>query len=117
MRSDHVLYALALVVPLAVLYQYLKDDNKDRDTNTEEKEPEQSKNSEEKSASGTTTIMQAERSDLPAPKDDPYTQAELKAFDGSDPDKPIYVAIKGTHPCYTVAAAAVPSTETERVRT
>ena len=114
MRSDHVLYALALVVPLAVLYQYLKDDGKD--TNTEEKDPEPEKESksssskrEEKSASGSTSIMQAERSDLPAPKDDPYTQDELKAFDGSDPAKPIYVAIKGTHPCSS--GRPVPSTD------
>ncbi|EIN09923.1 cytochrome b5, partial [Punctularia strigosozonata HHB-11173 SS5] len=29
------------------------------------------------------------------PKDDPYTLEQLKEFDGSDPSKPIYVAIKG----------------------
>ncbi|KAF9482090.1 cytochrome b5 [Pholiota conissans] len=40
--------------------------------------------------------MQAPRDDLLPPKDDPFTTAELKAFDGSDPTKPIYVAIKGT---------------------
>ena len=32
---------------------------------------------------------------LPPPKDDPFTQAQLKEFNGSDADKPIYVAIKG----------------------
>ena len=40
-------------------------------------------------------IMQAPRSDLPPPKDDPFTVEELRQYDGSDPDKPIYVAIKG----------------------
>ncbi|ETW81204.1 hypothetical protein HETIRDRAFT_46209 [Heterobasidion irregulare TC 32-1] len=40
--------------------------------------------------------MQAERSDLAPPKDDPFTLDQLKQFDGSDPSKPIYVAIKGT---------------------
>ncbi|KAI0291624.1 progesterone binding protein [Multifurca ochricompacta] len=40
--------------------------------------------------------MQPERTDLAPPKDDPYTQAQLKEFDGSNPEKPVYVAIKGT---------------------
>jgi membrane-associated progesterone receptor component len=39
--------------------------------------------------------MQAERADLGPPKDDPFTLEQLKAFDGSDPERPIYVAIKG----------------------
>lgn len=41
------------------------------------------------------SIMQPENSDLLPPRDDPYTQAQLKDFDGSDPSKPIYVSIKG----------------------
>ncbi|KAI0035468.1 progesterone binding protein [Vararia minispora EC-137] len=40
--------------------------------------------------------MQAERTDLAPPKDDPFTLEQLKVFDGSDPSKPIYVSIKGT---------------------
>ncbi|KZT18020.1 progesterone binding protein [Neolentinus lepideus HHB14362 ss-1] len=40
--------------------------------------------------------MQPPRADLAPPKDDEYTLAELTAYDGSDPSKPIYVAIKGT---------------------
>jgi len=44
----------------------------------------------------TNTIMQAPREDLIPPKDDPFTLEELKAFDGSDASKPVYVAIKGT---------------------
>ncbi|KAF9522164.1 cytochrome b5-like heme/steroid binding domain-containing protein [Crepidotus variabilis] len=40
--------------------------------------------------------MQPARTDLAPPKDDPYTTEELKKFDGSDPSKPIYVAIKGS---------------------
>ena len=39
--------------------------------------------------------MQAPRDDLLPPKEDPFTQEALKAYDGSDPDKPVYVAIKG----------------------
>ncbi|KAI0088119.1 progesterone binding protein [Irpex rosettiformis] len=40
--------------------------------------------------------MQPARTDLAPPKDDPFTLQQLKEFDGSDTDKPIYVAIKGT---------------------
>lgn len=43
-----------------------------------------------------TGIMQAERSDLAPPRDDPFTLEQLKAFDGSDEAKPLYVSIKGT---------------------
>ncbi|TRM66919.1 cytochrome b5 [Schizophyllum amplum] len=42
------------------------------------------------------SIMQAENTNLAPPKDDPFTLEELKAFDGSDPSKPIYLSIKGT---------------------
>ncbi|PCH35984.1 cytochrome b5 [Wolfiporia cocos MD-104 SS10] len=38
--------------------------------------------------------MQPPRTDLAPPKDDPITVEELKQYDGSDPSKPIYVAIK-----------------------
>lgn len=41
------------------------------------------------------SIMQPPRDDLQPPKDDPFTLEQLKEFDGSDPSKPIYVAIKG----------------------
>jgi hypothetical protein len=40
--------------------------------------------------------MQPERTDLDPPKDDPFTQEQLKAYDGTDASKPVYVAIKGT---------------------
>lgn len=103
MRSEHVLYALALVIPVAALYQYLRAS----DTKPEpEMESKSDGDSEEKS--GGATIMQPERSDLPAPKDDPFTQDELKAFDGSDPDTPIYVAIKGIPPFPPRAAPLTP---------
>lgn len=41
------------------------------------------------------SIMQAENPNLAPPKDDPFTLEDLKAFDGTDPSKPIYVSIKG----------------------
>jgi predicted heme/steroid binding protein len=43
--------------------------------------------------------MQPPKDDLLPPKDDAFTTEELKAYDGSDPSKPIYVAIKGELEC------------------
>lgn len=45
---------------------------------------------------GTGNVMQPPNENLAEPLDVPYTQEQLKEFDGSDPSKPIYVAIKGT---------------------
>jgi membrane-associated progesterone receptor component len=39
--------------------------------------------------------MQPPAENLAPPKDDPFTPEQLADFDGSDPSKPIYVAIKG----------------------
>ena len=41
------------------------------------------------------SVMQSAREDLAPPKDDPFTTEQLKQYNGSDPSKPIYVAIKG----------------------
>jgi hypothetical protein len=95
MRSDYVLYALTLVIPLVALFQYLGDTDTEPETSAPEIETKTKSDSEEKKSTSGTTIMQSERSDLPAPKDDPYTQEQLKAYDGGDQAKPIYVAIKG----------------------
>lgn len=51
--------------------------------------------SEEKKNEEPKSIMQPARDDLQPPKDDPITLEELKQYNGSDPLKPIYVAIKG----------------------
>jgi hypothetical protein len=40
-------------------------------------------------------IMSKPVTDLNPPKDDSFTQGDLKQYDGSSPEKPIYVAIKG----------------------
>lgn len=40
-------------------------------------------------------MMQPERTNLDPPKNDPFTQEQLKAYDGTDASKPVYVAIKG----------------------
>ncbi|KAJ3169747.1 hypothetical protein HDU87_000540 [Geranomyces variabilis] len=34
--------------------------------------------------------------DVPAPRDESFTPAELCAYDGTDPNAPVYLAIKGT---------------------
>ncbi|WVQ97658.1 hypothetical protein IAU59_004772 [Kwoniella sp. CBS 9459] len=48
-----------------------------------------------KAAQAGASIMSAPAADLAPPKDDPIPAAELSQYDGSDPSKPIYVAIKG----------------------
>lgn len=49
----------------------------------------------------TGSVMQPPNENLAKPLDVPYTQEQLREFDGSDPSKPIYVAIKGnvTYSC------------------
>lgn len=44
----------------------------------------------------TSSTMQPPNDKLAEPLDTPYTREQLREFDGSDPSKPIYVAIKGT---------------------
>ncbi|KAK7014420.1 putative steroid-binding protein 3 [Favolaschia claudopus] len=79
-------YALALLLPAAYLAsRYLRSTTPpalSTPASTEEKP--------------VKSIMQAPRDDLAPPKDDPFTLAQLKEFDGSNPSKPIYVSIKGT---------------------
>lgn len=80
------IYALLLSIPLAFLYyRYFRT--------AETQPPKKSLSSE--TDKPLKTIMQPARDDLAPAKDDPFTLEQLKAFDGSDPSKPIYVAIKG----------------------
>ena len=82
------LYGLTLAFPLAILYQRLTADSK---PTAKPAAAPQGEKTEKKSS-----IMQPERTDLDPPKNDPFTQEQLKAYDGSDPSKPVYVAIKGS---------------------
>ncbi|KAK1925462.1 cytochrome b5 [Papiliotrema laurentii] len=41
------------------------------------------------------SVMSPPAANLELPKDDPISVAELRQYDGTDPSKPIYVAIKG----------------------
>jgi len=82
------IYALLLSLPLAFIYHrhfYLPVNQQPANhgsSTTDNNKPLKS-------------IMQAPRDDLAPPKDDPFTLEQLKQYDGSDPAKPIYVAIKG----------------------
>ncbi|WVR06059.1 hypothetical protein IAU60_003087 [Kwoniella sp. DSM 27419] len=55
----------------------------------------QAADSKGKMAQAGASIMSAPATNLAPPKDDPIPASELSQYDGSDPSKPIYVAIKG----------------------
>ncbi|KAJ6562974.1 cytochrome b5-like heme/steroid binding domain-containing protein [Mycena sp. CBHHK59/15] len=78
-------YALALLLPAAYLARRYLHRPQTASTSTDKADEKPVK-----------SIMQAPRDDLLPPKDDPFTLAQLQAFDGSDLSKPIYVSIKGT---------------------
>jgi len=90
-----VTYAAALIIPACYLvlssrYPSLRIRLPILSTATSQQTP-----AERDSKKPLKSIMQAARTDLAPPKDDPFTTEELKQYDGSDPSKPIYVAIKG----------------------
>lgn len=82
------LYALAFALPLTYFFYHRQSkanavpDTVPAEDSAQSKKPLKS-------------IMQAPKDNLAPPKDDPFTTEQLKEFDGSDPSKPIYVAIKG----------------------
>lgn len=87
-----VLLALALALPLVYFFRgHLSSSVPQRRGATTRSAPKS-----ENTSSGTSkSIMQAPSTELAPPKSDPFTQEQLKEFDGSDSSKPIYVAIKG----------------------
>ncbi|KAH6901653.1 cytochrome b5-like heme/steroid binding domain-containing protein [Coprinopsis sp. MPI-PUGE-AT-0042] len=85
--STVVIYGLAFLIPVAlVLYK----------ATSAPKSPAPTVETKEEAEKPLKTIMQPPVAELDPPKDDPYTVEQLKEFDGEDPSKPIYVAIKGT---------------------
>ncbi len=82
-----ILKVALLALPAVYVYRrlYLKSAPQAPAETTEEKKEEEK----------TKTIMQPPRDDLAPPKDDPYTLEQLEQYDGTNADKPIYVAIKG----------------------
>jgi membrane-associated progesterone receptor component len=93
--SQLALYGLTLAFPLAILFHFrLTAEKKPPAKAAAAPAPQGEKDEKEKEKS--SSIMQPERTDIAPPKDDPFTQEELKAYDGKDASKPVYVAIKGT---------------------
>ncbi|KAJ3477730.1 hypothetical protein NLI96_g10263 [Meripilus lineatus] len=85
-----VLKVALLALPAAYVYHrlYLK---RAPEAQAPPEQPEEKKEEEKPK-----TIMQPPNTNLAPPKDDPFTLEQLREFDGSTTDKPIYVAIKGT---------------------
>lgn len=105
------LYGLTLAFPLAFVYHHLTAESKP----TAKPAPAPQGEQTEKKPS----IMQPERTDLDPPKNDPFTQEQLKAYDGSDPSKPVYVAIKGSFVAFRSTSSPPPfrSVTLRRLRT
>lgn len=82
-----VLYSLLLALPVVYVTRFVFFSS----SSTPASPPAAAQDKEPKS------IMQPPKDDLAPPKSDPITLEELKAFDGSDTSKPIYVAIKGLY--------------------
>ncbi|KXN82262.1 putative steroid-binding protein 3 [Leucoagaricus sp. SymC.cos] len=81
---SYILYVLVITVP-AALFTYRHHTRKALSPSVPAEDTKKPAKS----------IMQPPRDDLLPPKDDPMTTEELKQYDGSDPSKSIYVAIKG----------------------
>ncbi|KIP04137.1 hypothetical protein PHLGIDRAFT_93905 [Phlebiopsis gigantea 11061_1 CR5-6] len=86
MTSYPIVSALLLAVPALFIYHRVTAQRTSATPSPTTEKPEEKPKS----------IMQPAATDLAPPKDDPFTQEQLKEFDGSDVSKPIYVAIKGT---------------------
>jgi hypothetical protein len=101
---DAALYGLTLALALPLVVILLRHSPFTADSDKPSPAPVGKKDRGDTATTATTTtatstmstIMQAPRDDLQPPKDDPFTQEQLRAYDGSDQNKPVYVAIKGT---------------------
>ena len=80
------IYTSGLLAVLTITYFFL------RQTPPDSAQP-QPEDTNQKPRTG--NIMQPPNENLAVPLNVPYTQEQLREFDGSDPSKPIYVAIKG----------------------
>ncbi|KAE8542827.1 hypothetical protein D1P53_000890 [Cryptococcus gattii VGV] len=104
LTSTPALIATALGVSVAALFVTTRNTSNSNNNNTAAQIKEQVKEvaqsvhaegSKGKMAQAGASIMSAPAANLAPPKDDPITPAQLAKHDGSDPSKPIYVAIKG----------------------
>jgi membrane-associated progesterone receptor component len=80
------IYTSGLLAALTLTYFILRQTSPD---------PPQPQTEDTNSEPRTGGVMQPPNDNLAEPLDVPYTQEQLGEFDGSDPSKPIYVAIKG----------------------
>ena len=101
MTLSQVLSALLLALPAYVLYRRLAATPPTAPNPTNEQNEKKEEEKDEPKS-----IMQPPRNDLPPPKDDPFTLAQLREFDGSDPSKPLYVSIKGACVLFPAARRA-----------
>ncbi|OWZ60802.1 hypothetical protein AYX15_06945 [Cryptococcus neoformans] len=106
LTSTPALIATALGVSVAALFvsTHVPNNNSNNNSKTAAQVKEQVKEvaqsvhaegSKGKMAQAGASIMSAPAANLAPPKDDPITPSELAKHDGSDPSRPIYVAIKG----------------------
>lgn len=99
---DVILFSLLLALPAAYYIQswigFKPEDSPSSSSDTTSESATAPAQEKETTETEKKPIMQSERTDLAPPKEDKYTLEELKQYDGNDPAKPIYVAIKGTFP-------------------
>jgi len=89
-------YSLLLLLPFAYFFLRRFLEKKFQSALVEAMSEDTSAQQAQSTGNTSGSIMQPAREDLAPQLDHPYTVEELKAYDGSDPSKPILVAIKGT---------------------
>nr|XP_018267382.1 uncharacterized protein I303_01368 [Kwoniella dejecticola CBS 10117]OBR89540.1 hypothetical protein I303_01368 [Kwoniella dejecticola CBS 10117] len=99
LTSTPVLIATAVGVSFAAIFAASSSGKTPEQIKTQAKEVKNvatsSTDAKGKAAQAGASIMSAPAADLAPPKDDPISASTLSQYDGSDPSKPIYVAIKG----------------------
>jgi hypothetical protein len=88
-------YSLLLLLPFAYFFLKRFLEKKFQSALVEAMSEDTSAQQAQSTGNTSGSIMQPAREDLAPPLDHPYTVEELKSYDGSDPSKPILVAIKG----------------------
>jgi len=89
-----ILITLVLAIPLVYVYKLSEEASKDDDREKDDDKPDNDNDTEMATNLVPNTNSLAP---LPPPRDDPFTQDQLKEFDGTDSSKPIYISIKGMY--------------------
>nr|XP_019015155.1 uncharacterized protein I206_01243 [Kwoniella pini CBS 10737]OCF53936.1 hypothetical protein I206_01243 [Kwoniella pini CBS 10737] len=99
LTSTPILIATAVGVSFAAIFAVSSSNKTSEQIKTQVKEvtnvASSNTDARGKAAQAGASIMSAPSTDLAPPKDDPISASSLSQYDGSDPSKPIYVAIKG----------------------